>query len=90
MFGILRNGEKILSHSTGARRSYIAADGSVLLRTIWQDLDECIDPYMDSSKWNVHSRILDLQRIYKNDNLELFEFTQEKLEELSFRKLRGY
>jgi len=87
MYGILRNGTKLLCYAGGKRKSYFdTKTGNIRYRSIWDDVDECLDPY----KWNVNSRMIDLQKIYRDDDLELFEFTKERLEDLSFRRLRGY
>lgn len=90
MFGISRNDTKILCYASGTRKSYTDPNTSKTHRTIWEDIDACLDPYLELHEWPVHSRILQLQKIYKNDKLELIKFSQEMMEDLAFRRLRGY
>lgn len=90
MFGILCNGDKLLCYvPAGIRRSfYNPSTGKVEFRTIWQDKNTCLDPYMAESEQEVLEKIQKLSNIYLD--VGIFYFTQEYLDALLFRKLRGY
>lgn len=91
MFGILRNGTKILSKDTNQERARIDMYGNLVFpeKSIWVNFEDCSNPYMEDSRWNVHSRMMRLQKIYVDDDLEMIEFSKETLELFVFNRLKG-
>lgn len=92
MFGILRNGKKLLSNRTNREKYRIDQYGNIVIpdRSVWVEFEYCADPYIEESRWECNSRILKLQKIYSDDDLEMIEFSPESLELFVVNRLKGY
>lgn len=57
---------------------------------LWQHLDGEREIYLENSFWIITKRKERLEKIYRAHKLTVVTLTDEQLEYLSFRKLRGY
>lgn len=82
MYTIKRNNELFLSD-----KKYPTIFGTV---PIWQGLNGSGNIFIDESLEYVTDRRNKLQEIYKKYSVEVYKLSDEELEFITFRKIRGY